>query len=283
MPRDLDLSSTALIAGRGTLPSLLIQALKAQGHPFVVIAFKDQTDPCLVADIPHLWISFGEVGKALAYLKENKVTHLVMAGGVTRPSLRDLKPDWKGVKWLAHLGTKTLGDDGLLKNLIELIEAEGYSLVAPDALLEHLLAPKGILTTSSPDEDAWRDIRRGLDVLWALSPVDVGQGVVTQEGLVLGIEAIEGTDALIQRTSTLHRQGPGGILVKISKRTQDLRVDLPTIGPHTVRHAKAAGLRGIAIEAERTLLLEKEETVALANACGLFIVGLDQDQCHRHL
>jgi DUF1009 family protein len=270
----------ALLAGRGDLPRLLIKIFQSQKRPFVVLAFHGQTEEDLVADVPHLWLSFGEVGKALRYAKENHVEEIVMAGAMTRPALSEVLPDWEGVKWLAKIGTKALGDDKLLKHVIEVVEANGYRVVAPDDILGDLLALEGTLTSYEPDEQAWRDIARGVDVLSALSPVDVGQAVVVQEGLVLGVEAIEGTDALIKRVGPLQRPGPGGVLVKLAKHQQEQRVDLPTIGPNTIRAVAQAGLRGIAIQAGRSLLLNRAETIKLAQEKGIFLVALGAAQCH---
>ena len=171
-----------------------------------------------------------------------------MAGALSRPTMNEIRPDWEGVKWLAKIGSKALGDDNLLKLIIGMIEGKGYKVVGPDDILADLLTPEGILSSIEPDEQAWKDIGRGVEILWALSPVDVGQAVVVQEGLVLGIEAIEGTDALIERSASLHRPGHGGILIKIAKHQQEQRVDLPTIGLETVHKALEAGLRGIAVE-----------------------------------
>ncbi|MBA3813873.1 MAG: UDP-2,3-diacylglucosamine diphosphatase LpxI [Alphaproteobacteria bacterium] len=273
----------ALFAGRGDLPHTLIQIFQKQKRPFVILAFRGQTEKALVNHLPHLWLSFGEAGKALRYMEENHVKEIVMAGAVSRPTLSEIRPDWEGVKWLAKIGSKALGDDNLLKLIIEMMEKKGYAVVGPDDILEDILAPLGPLTALQPDDQAWRDIARGLEVLCALSPVDVGQAVVIQEGLVLGIEAIEGTDALLERVGPLHRPGPGGILIKTAKHQQEQRVDLPTIGQTTIHKALQAGLQGIAVEAGRTLFLNREETLKLAQENGLFIVGLDSPQCHTFL
>jgi len=269
-----------LLAGRGELPATLIEIFQNQNRPYVVLAFKGQTEEKLVKDVPHIWLHLGEAGQALKYLKQNHIKEIVMAGAITRPSLTDVRPDWEGVKWLARIGTKALGDDNLLKLVIGMMEESGYHVVGIDEIFADLLAPCGLLTSLEPDEEAWRDIGRGVEVLSALSPVDVGQSIVVQGGLVLGIEAIEGTDILIERTGPLHRPGLGGVLVKTTKRGQDRRVDLPTIGPETLRKAAQAGLRGIAIEAGRTLILNQKEVVGLAQKKGLFVVGLASAQCH---
>lgn len=273
----------ALLAGRGGLPRTLINVFQSQDRPFVVLAFIGQTDEALLKDIPHLWLYFGEAGKALNYLKENKIQDIVMAGAITRPAMSEIRPDWEGVKWLTKIGTKALGDDNLLKLVIQLIEERGYHVVGPSDVLTDLLSPVGLLTTNEPDDQAWRDIGRGVEVLSALSPADVGQAVVVQEGLVLGVEAIEGTDSLIDRAGTLRRPGLGGVLIKAAKRQQEQRVDLPVVGVETVKNAVKAGLRGIAVEAGRTLILNREEMIKLAQKKGLFVLGLASAQCYRAL
>lgn len=273
----------ALFAGRGDLPRSLINVFQSQKRPFIVLAFRGQTEEKLVENIPHIWLYFGEVGKAIRYLEENHIREIVMAGAISRPAMSEVRPDWEGIKWLAKIGPHALGDDNLLKRVIEMIEERGYQVVGPDGILADLLAPEGILTPHEPDDQAWRDIGRGVEVLSALSPADVGQAVVVQEGLVLGIEAIEGTDALIERAGAFQRSGLGGILIKIAKRQQEQRVDLPVIGEETVRKVAKAGLRGIAIEAGRTLILNREEMLKLANEKSLFVLGLASARCHVSL
>jgi DUF1009 family protein len=273
----------ALFAGKGELPRILINAFKSENRPFLILAFKGQTEENLVKDHPHIWLYFGEAGKALRYMQENHIQDIVMAGTITRPAMSEVRPDWEGVKWLTKIGSKALGDDNLLKLLIHMIEERGYRIVGPDDILADLLAPEGLFTSHEPDEQAWQDIGRGIDVLTALGPADVGQAVVIQEGLVLGVEAIEGTDALIERAGALQRQGLGGILVKTAKRQQEKRVDLPVIGVETVRQAAKAGLRGIAIEAGRTLILNRGDLLKLAEEKSLFILSLPSSQCHRFL
>ncbi|OJW53455.1 MAG: hypothetical protein BGO67_01785 [Alphaproteobacteria bacterium 41-28] len=273
----------ALFAGRGDLPRSLINVFQSQKRPFIVMAFRGQTEEKLVEGIPHIWLYFGEVGKAIRYMEENHIREIVMAGAISRPAMSEVRPDWEGIKWLTKIGPHALGDDNLLKRVIKMIEERGYQVVGPDDILVDLLAPEGILTPLEPDNQAWCDIGRGVEVLSALSPADVGQAVVVQEGLVLGIEAIEGTDALIARAGALQRSGLGGILIKIAKRQQEQRVDLPVIGEETVRKAAKAGLRGIAVEAGRTLTLNREEMLKLANEKSLFVLGLASARCHVSL
>lgn len=272
----------ALLAGRGDLPRNLIQIFQKQSRPFFIVAFHDQTDKAIVKDTPHEWLHFGEVGKALKIFHDHQIKEIVMAGNITRPTLRSLRPDWIGVKWLARLGTKALGDDSILKKVISMIEGESFKVVAPHDILNDLLAPEGVITLARPDDQAWQDIERGVEILSALDPVDVGQATVVQEGLVLGVEAIEGTEALIKRAGELKRDGIGGVLVKLSKRQQEVRADLPTIGIETLKQSYESGLRGIAFEAGRSILLNKEDAIKYANEKGLFLIGLASHQCHKN-
>jgi DUF1009 family protein len=263
-----------ILAGAGELPLRVIDACRAAARPFFVIAFEGSADPAAVAAVPHAWIRLGAAGEGLRILRENGVEELVMAGGVRRPSVLQLRPDWRTAKFFARIGYRALGDDGLLRSVIrELEEVEGFRVVGLDSILGASLAPLGALGRHAPDEQATHDIAYGFKIVRALGALDIGQSVVVQQGLVLGVEAIEGTDALVERCAGLRREGPGGVLVKGTKPGQERRADLPTIGPHTVTRAAAAGLRGIAVEAGATLVIDRAELIAAADGAGLFVVG----------
>lgn len=263
-----------ILAGSGRLPGLLIESCRASGRDFFVLAFKGQADPAVVESAPHAWVRMGAAGQGFSILRAQGVKELVMAGGVRRPSLVDLRPDLQAIKFFARLGRKGIGDDGLLRAVIDLLESEGFHVVGADQLLPALKAESGPLGVHRPDEQATADITRGTDVLTALGAVDIGQAVVVQQGIVLGVEAVEGTDALIERCGALKRKGAGGVLVKFSKPGQETRVDLPTIGPDTVDRASAAGLRGVAIEAGATIVVDRVELVRHADRAGLFVIGV---------
>lgn len=263
-----------ILAGGGSLPNLIIEACRQSGRELFVVAFEDQADADLVSDVPHAWVRLGAAGKTLKLLKDASVEELILAGRITRPTMAALRPDAKAVEFFAKMGTKVFGDDGLLRALAATLEAEGFMVTSPTAILGDLQVEEGVLGAIGPDESARLDISRGIDVLNALSPVDVGQAVAVQEGLVLGVEAVEGTDALIERCAPLKRDGPGPILVKIRKLGQDTRVDLPTIGHATVKQARDAGFRGIAVEANAALVLEREQVIATANEAGLFVIAV---------
>ena len=170
---------------------------------------------------------------------------------------------------------------GVLAAVIKILGEEGFRVLGAHEILQAALGPKGVLSRAEPDAQAMADIDRGVAVARALGVADVGQGCVVQLGLVLAVEAVEGTDAMLARCAPLARAGPGGVLVKVLKPGQDRRADLPTIGPDTIRNAAAAGLRGVAFEAGATILVERETTIAAADAAGLFLLGLDPETIQR--
>lgn len=264
-----------ILAGGGLLPRRLIDAARASGRDFFVVGFQGQTDGETLAGVPHIVTRLGAAGEIIDALKGAGVRQLVMGGHIRRPSLLELRPDWRGARIAARIGLTALGDDGLLTAVRRELENEGFALIGPQDVLRSLLMPAGILTASHPGDGAYADINRGIAVLRALAPLDIGQAVIVQQGLVLGIEAIEGTAALIGRSASLRREGEGGVLVKFSKAQQDMKLDLPTIGPDTVEQCAAAGLAGIAVEAGRALFLDRAEAVAAANKAGLFIIGME--------
>ena len=263
-----------ILAGGGSLPRLIIDACQYEQRDVFVLAFRGQADSNVTDGVPHSWVNLGAAGKSLRLLKEASVSELVLAGNIVRPTMASLKPDAKALKFFMKLGRKSLGDDGILRALIKTLESEGFKVTSPTAVLRGLQVTDGVLGAIVPDEDARSDIARGIEVLRALSPVDVGQAIIVQEGLVLGIEAAEGTDSLIERCGFLKREGPGPILIKLRKMGQETRVDLPTIGPDTVKNAIDFGLRGLAIEANATLIIERAKVIKIANEEGLFVIAI---------
>jgi hypothetical protein len=256
------------------LPRRLIESSRAKDREIFVLALRGEAEPESVAGVPHAWCRGGAVATALALLRDNGVTDLVLAGGVRRPTLATIRPDWRAAKFLAKIGYRLLGDDGLLSAIVKEFELEGFRLVGAHELLDAAALSEGPLGRLTPDADAEADIARGIAVARSLGSLDIVQAVVVQQGLILGVEAIEGTDALLRRCAELRRDGPGGVLVKLAKPGQEQRVDRPTIGPRTVAGAAEAGLRGIAAEAGGTLLLDRDEVIRAADAAGLFVIGV---------
>ena len=220
-----------VLAGGGPLPRQIVEHCRRQGRAVFVVAFQGQTDPATVAgDVPHVWTRLGAAGQTLKALRTAGCGELVMAGPVRRPAFGEIRPDLTAARFLGRLGPRALGDDGLLRAVMDLLEREGFRMIGLHEVLPDVLAGAGTLGRHSPDEAALADIRRGLSVARALGEQDVGQAVVVQQGMVLGVEAIEGTDRLLARCAELRRPGPGGVLGTVKKPQQDARADLPTIG-----------------------------------------------------
>jgi DUF1009 family protein len=264
-----------IVAGAGALPRRVVDSCVAAGREVFVLALEGAAETATVAGVPYAWCRPGALGTGIDLLRKHRVAELVLVGGLSRPSLSELRPDWRGARFLARVAHRTLGDDGLLAALVEELEREGFRVLGAEEVLrpdDLLLA--GPLGRLHPDDDATSDIERGIRLARAIGALDIGQAVVVQQGLVLGVEAIEGTDGLLRRVAGLRRDGPGGVLVKVEKPGQEQRVDRPTIGPETVRLAAAAGLQGIAAQAGATLVIDRDEVVRAADAAGLFVVGI---------
>lgn len=275
---DYQSEKIGIIAGQGELPKLLIQACQAVGCDFFVLAMENQADHQALQGVPCVWNRLGAVGKSIHILKEQGVTALVLGGAIKRPSWLELRPDLRAAELLAKMGPKAFGDDGILSALLSFLEKEGFKVLGPHELLAKILAPQGVIGQVTPSIHDLSDIDRGLTVAKALGEVDVGQGVVVQQGIVLAVEAVEGTDGMLSRVpdARLRVDGlkAGGVLIKAAKPQQDRRVDLPTIGLETVKKAQAAGLAGIALEAGQCLILDQGRIVALADKLGIFIYGV---------
>ena len=269
-----------LIAGAGAMPLCVADAAAKAGRPVFCVLLEGYAQPGDYAPYPSTVVPLGRIGRMIEWMRQHSVRDLVLAGHVTRPSLLSFRFDAEGVRLIAKLGARAIfgGDDGLLSAVLRVIREEGFRPVGAQEVFDGLLVEEGVLTERRPDAQARSDIARGIAVARALGGADVGQGCVVQQGLVLGVEAIEGTDALLARCAGLRREGPGGVLVKLVKPRQDIRADLPVIGPETVRNATAAGLAGIAIEARDgaagTLVVDRDVTVAAADAAGLFLVAI---------
>ena len=264
-----------IIAGGGSAPRRVIDACIAQGRSYFVICLDGQTDKDMVQDAPHVWLPLGAFGKLRDLVTAENIGEMVMIGRVRRPSWSELKPDWLAVKVLTKIGFGMLGDDALLRSIGQAMESELHiRMIGVQDILGGALMREGILGTVKVDEDAGHDIAKGIEVVRALGQADIGQAVVIQQGMVLGVEAIEGTDALIARCKNLQREGKGGVLVKLAKPQQDNRFDLPTIGTDTVLAVATAGLRGIAVEAERSLIIDRDKVREIADEKGIFVVGI---------
>ncbi len=271
-----------ILAGGGNLPFQVAAAARAAGRSVFVVGLEGFVDTARLPPWPHEVIRMGAMGLILSALRGHGCQDIVLIGPVRRPSLFDIRPDAMGTKILARIGRAAFaGDDGLLAAVIKVLGEEGFRVLGAQEILQEALGPRGLLTRAAPDAAAMADIARGVTVARALGAVDVGQGCIVQQGFVLAVEAVEGTDAMLSRCGALARNAPGGVLVKVVKPGQERRVDLPTIGPDTVAAAAAAGLRGIAFEAGGAILVDRNVTIAAADGAGLFLLGLDPDEINQ--
>ncbi len=271
-------TTLGMIAGAGPVPRQLIETCRSAGRPVFVVALEGQTDPATVAGVDHVWVKLGEASRTIAALKGAHAEELVLVGPIKRPSLITLRPDLRGAQLLARIGMRALGDDGLLKAVRDELESEGFRLIGAHDVLRDALAQHGVMGAIAPDDLALSDIAFGMKVAHQLGELDIGQAVVVQQGVVLGVEAVEGTDALIARCATLKKDGPRPVLIKRAKPQQDRRLDLPTIGLDTVARCIDAGFGGIAIEAGGSLVLDRAQIVARADQAGMFVLGVAPEQ-----
>lgn len=274
-------SPVGLVAGGGVLPFAVGDALTARGVAPVIFAIQGFCDPVAVARFKHHWISLGQLGRLTKLLRAENCRDLAFIGTLIRPALSEIRLDWGTLRvlprvWAAFRG----GDDHLLSSVGRLLEKDGFRLVGVRDLAPELLMPAGCLTRAVPDREAEADIAKGRDVLRALSPFDIGQAVVVIDGHVVGVEGIEGTDSLLARIAQLRGEGRiraktgRGVLVKMPKRGQDLRLDLPTTGLHTVEGVIAAGLAGLATAAGHTIVADPQPMIEAADRAGMFVTGM---------
>ncbi|MBF0134997.1 MAG: UDP-2,3-diacylglucosamine diphosphatase LpxI [Magnetococcus sp. DMHC-1] len=260
-----------LVAGSGQLPLIVARAIHQEGrYSLVAVAHHQETDPDLanlVEDL--LWVRLGQFGRILDYLARQRVNEVVFAGGITKANIWQVRPDLLAVRLVAQL--RHLHDDLLLRAVAGLVESRGFKVRGVTDYLPELLAPPGQLTHLAPTPAQWNDIAFGWRAAKALGRLDIGQGVVVRDKTVVAVEAMEGTDAMIQRAG--HLSGGKGILVKVSKPTQDRRLDLPTIGPGTVATLAAARLPVLVVEAGGVILLDPETTLKKANHHKLVLVA----------
>jgi DUF1009 family protein len=265
-----------ILAGGGPFPGRVAAAAQAAGRSVFVVALQGFAEAAVIGAFPHATARMGAAGQILGLLRGNGCRDVVLVGPVRRPSILDLRPDAEGARLLARIGRAAFaGDDGLLAAVVRVLGEEGFRVLGAHEVLREAVGPAGLLGAVAPDAQAMDDLNRAQAVLRALGAVDVGQACVVQQGIVLAVEAIEGTDAMLARAGGLARPGPGGVLVKLVKPGQDRRADLPAVGPDTIRGAAAAGLRGVAFEAGGTLLHDRPACVEAADAAGLFLLGVE--------
>ncbi len=269
-----------IIAGGGELPLAIARAAEAGGRSVFLVALDGMAVAADVAVFPHAFASLGELGKALKLLKEAGCSEVTLAGKVARPEFSKLKVDVKGAWALPKIVAAALkGDDALLRSLVGIFEKEGLRVVGSKDAAAGLVAPFGPLGARKPTAEHEADIRQAVKVALAMGALDIGQAAVVCEGLVLAVEAAEGTDAMLQRVAGLPAALRGtaesrkGVVVKAAKPNQERRVDLPVVGVRTVELAAAAGLAGIAVEGGAGLIVDRTRVTEEADRRGVFVFG----------
>lgn len=273
-----DIKRLGIIAGGGDIPRALAESCDARGIDVFIIAFEGQTDADTTDGFEHIWTRLGAAGQIIKSLKNHEIHDIVMIGGIRRPSLAELKPDLKGAEIFARIGLQSFGDNDILSALKKEFSNMGVSVHGAQQFLEDLLCKKGAIGDLSYKKAYIDTIKRGVVASQGIGRLDIGQSVIVQQNLVIGVEGVEGTDELIKRCKGYLRKGEGGVLVKTCKPHQDRTLDLPAIGPETVLLAAQNGLAGIIIEAGRSLIVNSEKVAQLANKYKLFVVGIDLEE-----
>ena len=271
----------AIICGGGSLPFAVADAVLQRGRGLVLFAIRGFADPAAVARYPHHWFALGQAGRFRRLARAAGCRDVVFIGTLVRPPISKLRLDWLTLRILPQIvRCYRGGDDHLLSGLAQLFEQLGFRLVGPHELAPEILAREGPLGRHQPTERDRADIARGLELIGAIGAFDIGQAVVVADQRVLAVEAAEGTDGMLDRIAELRRAGhigiPNnvGVLVKAPKPNQDRRFALPTIGPQTVAGAERAGLAGLAVVAEATIIAEPARVVEAADRANLFVVGV---------
>ena len=275
-----DFKKLGIIAGGGNLPLTIVDACQQQQKPYHVLAIEGAASQEWLEEHPHSYIQLGTLKTTIAILEKEACDAVMMVGNVVRPDFKNLKVDMLGARLMpqAVLAARK-GDDALLRFLVKQFEKFGFSVVGADDVMLSLVVHDGCLTQKQPTDQNLTDIVKAFEVVRALGALDIGQAAAVCRGLVLAVEAAEGTDAMLARCATLPAELLGtsdareGVLVKAKKPSQERRTDLPVIGVETVKRTAEAGLAGIAVEAGNALALDRDQLVATANDLGLFVIG----------
>jgi hypothetical protein len=268
-----------LIAGNGRFPILALESARALGHEVVVVAIKEEAS----AEVEQLatrchWISLGQLSRLIEILKEEGIREVTMAGQVKHAQIfSSIRPDWRLVKLLASLTRKNT--DSLIGAVANVLAEEGISLMDSTTLLKPLLAAEGVLAKRKPTSDELADIDYGRKIANALAGFDIGQSVVVADRACVALEAMEGTDAALRRAATLANGKPLR-LVKVSRRRRHMLFDVPVVGPATIDVMKETGATALAVDAGRTLMLDREEMIGKAREAQVAVVGYAPEEAN---
>lgn len=275
-----DAEPVAVLAGGGVLPAIVAAAAARNGRPVVVIGIRGEADAAIAA-FPHRWVDWGDIGRLLTTLRLYRAHDVVLVGRIsTRPDYQSLELDRGG-----RLARKAImnifhgGDNSVLSGAVHLFESRGFRIVGAHEVARELVVSAGWLTRTQAGGRDLKDSDLAFAAAKTIGALDVGQAAVVVDGRVVALEGAEGTDAMLDRVAALRRSGKipnirrSGVLAKCAKPEQDLRVDMPTIGPETIDAARAAGLAGIVVEAGHVMVAEREATIRKADSLGLFMLA----------
>ncbi len=273
------IDNLGIIAGGGDLPVKIARSALSQNIRPHILGFQGEAEAA-ITEFSHDWMKWGEVGRMFKILAQQNITNILIIGSVTRPELDEVHLDFGAVKLLPAMAKlMAMGDDGLLTGIVRIFEKKGFRVLGVPDIAPEFVVPTRLLSRKSPTRKDIKDIEKGRAAISGLSQFDIGQAMVVVRGRVLAVEAVEGTDRMLERCAELRlwaQDKQKGVLVKIPKLGQELRVDMPTIGPRTVELVAKAGLSGIAVQGGATLMVNHERVLEQADAHKLFLRGLDQ-------
>ncbi len=266
----------AIFAGRDKLPQILIENCQKNQIDFQLFLLESEKYEIDYSKFNPIKIKYGEVEKFLNEIKKQNIKNLVFIGAVTKPNFKEIKVDKTGAILLAKiLASKILGDDAVLKTVINFFEKQGLKILQIHDLLDDILAKKGVLTKNSPTKEDYENIEIAKKAIRNFSEFDVGQALIVAQKQIIAVEALEGTDEMIKRCKNLKIDyKENAILVKMSKFKQSAKADLPTIGVETIKNCHESKIKGIAIQALKTLIINKEEVIKTANDLQIFIIAI---------
>ena len=268
------MDALGIVAGKGQFPVLVARNAREKGMFVAMVGFQGHTDPAIEKEADaFVMLHLGQVGKLVEFMHAHNVKNMCFAGAISKPKALDLRPDMKAVKILFALRGK--GDDALLRGLADELARENLTVISASSFAPSLLAPMGVQTKREPSQEEWDDIRFGWSIAQTMGRLDIGQLVVVRNGVVAAVEAIEGTDAALERGGKLG--GEGCVAVKLFKPGQDNRMDQPAMGPKTLRIMAEHGYKCLAYQAKDALFFDIDEAVGIAERAGISIVGLNAD------
>lgn len=272
------LPTLGIIAGNGLLPAELANIYTRQGGLCRIIALSGQCDLELIKNFPYEVFYIGNAGSIIDYCYTHEIKDIIFIGGINRPDLKSIKLDFTGSILMAKIiKQKILGDDNILRIIASFFEEKGFNVISAKNILSMNSCYRDdilLLTNKSPSCSDSNDIQLGAKVVASIGALDIGQAAIVENGYVLGVEAAEGTDNLIERCAILRKKAHGGVLVKMMKPSQDSRIDIPVIGPNTIKIMAKLKYHGIAVQKEGVIIVKQEDTVGLANNYGIFIIKI---------